>query len=222
MSILVYRDKARACAAAATMVASCVIEKPSIVLGFDWEPELWPTYRTLVRMTADGLLDWSDTRTFNLYEHVQADSAQLCETQLRANFYDYVNIIPENRARPATSGANWGVICHDYEDAILNVGGIDTILCAIRSDGSVAYNLGAQELAPVTHVERAGQGRVVTVGMATIMSAKRVVAVMMGSDKADVAGLVCSGSITPGIPASYLQMHVNAILILDEDAAQRI
>ena len=222
MSILVYRDKATACAAAATMIAAGVIERPSAVLGLDWAQELKPIYRTLARMTADGLLDWSDVRAFNLYEHVQADVEQLCETQLNALLYDGVNILPENRYRPATNGRDWGVLCNEYEDAILLAGGIDTILCAVRPDGSIAYNLGSTDLAPVTHVERTEHGRVVTVGMTTLMSAKRVVAVMTGLDKADMASRVCTGAITPNVPASYLQLHANAIIILDEDAAEKI
>lgn len=222
MSILVYRDKATACAAAATMIAAGVIERPAAVLGLDWAMELKPIYRTLARMTADGLLDWSDVRAFNLYEHVQADAELLAETQLNAVLYSGVNILPDNRFRPATNGRDWGVLCNEYEDAILLAGGIDTLLCAVRADGSIAYNLGAADLAPVTHVERTEHGRVVTVGMTTLMSAKRVVAVMTGLDKADMASRVCTGSITPSVPASYLQLHANAVIILDEDAAEKI
>lgn len=222
MSILVYRDKATAYAAAATLVSAGVIEKPNSVLGLDWAAELQPVYRTLARMTADGLLDWSEVRSFNLYEHVHADSDRLCETQLSGALYDRINILPENRQLPNTMGHDWSVVCNDYENAILAAGGLDTILCAVRKDGSIAYNLGAQELAPVTHVERTDSGRVVTVGMTTIMSAKRVVAVMTGLDKADTAAMICNGAITPGLPASYLQLHANAIFILDEDAAEKI
>ncbi|MDO4572483.1 MAG: 6-phosphogluconolactonase [Clostridia bacterium] len=222
MSILVYRDKATACAAAATLVSAGVIEKPNTVLGLDWAPELQPVYRTLARMTSDGLLDWSEVKSFNLYEHVHADSERLCETQLLSVLYDRVNIAPENRFMPNTTGHDWSVVCNDYENAILNAGGLDTVLCAARADGSVAYNLGAQELAPVTHVERTESGRIVTVGMTTLMSAKRMVVAILGRDKADIAAMICNGSITPSVPASYLQMHANAVFILDEDAAEKL
>ena len=222
MSVLVYHDKATACLAAATLISAGVIEKPNTVLGLDWALELLPIYRTLVRVTIDGLLDWSEVRTFNLYEHVQADAAQLCETQLCAALYDCVNIQPENRLLPKTGGNDWSVACNEYESAILNAGGLDTVLCAVRADGSIAYNAGAAELAPITHVERTENGRVVTIGMTTIMFARRIVAVMTGADKADMAAILCSGSITPKVPASYLQLHANAVIILDEEAAQKI
>ncbi|MEG1523762.1 MAG: 6-phosphogluconolactonase [Clostridia bacterium] len=222
MSVLVYRDKATACAAAATLLSASIIEKPTSVLGLDFSPELAPIYRTLSRMTADGLLEWSEVKTFNLYEHVKADADRSVDKQLGTLLLDRVNIQPEHRFLPDTDGNDWNIVCNDYENAILSVGGIDTVFCAIRADGSIAYNLGANELAPVTHVERTESGRVVTVGMTTIMSAKRIVAVMIGADKTSMAGRVFSGSIVPTIPASYLQLHANAVFLLDEDAAEKI
>jgi hypothetical protein len=61
----------------------------------------------------------------------------------------------------------------------------------------------AAELAPVTHVERTENGRVVTVGISTIMSAKRVIAVLSGYELSQTAGLVINGPIVPMVPASY-------------------
>ncbi len=222
MSILVYRDKATAFAAAATLISAGIIEKPDSVLGLDWTPELQPVYRTLSRMTADGLMDWSEVRSFNLYEYVQTGADQLAETHLSSVLFDRINLLPENRSLPNTTGHDWSIACNDYENAILGEGGLDTVLLSVRADGSIAFNLGAPELAPVTHVERTESGRVVTVGMTTIMTARRVIAVMCGDDKAEIASVICNGSITPAVPASYLQLHANAVIILDEDAAGKI
>ncbi len=222
MSVLVYRDKATACLAAATLFASCMIEKPSGVFGLDYAPELAGVYRSVLRMTTDGLLDWGEAKTFNLYEYVHADSANTVEKQLGQALLDRVGIPRGNRFAPDTSGNDWSVACNDYENEILNAGGLDVVFCAIRADGSVIRNIGASELAPVTHVERTDEGRVVTVGMTTIMSAKKIVAVMTGADKAQMAGMVFNGVIVPSVPASYLLMHNNAVFLLDEDAAERI
>ena len=221
-SILVYRDKATACAAAATLAAANIIEKPASVLGLDWSVELQPIYRTVARMTADGLLDWGCVKTFNLFEHVRADSENTVDVKLRELLFDRVNLLEENRFAPDGAGSDWSVVCNDYENLILSVGGLDTVLCAVRADGSVAYNLGASELAPVTHVERTEAGRVVTIGMTTLMSAKKIIAVMTGADKAEIAPMVLNGSIVPTVPASYLQLHANAVFLLDEKAADNI
>lgn len=222
MSVLVYRDRPTACAAAATLLSAGIIEKPNIVLGLDCAQELLPVYRTLGRMTADGLLEWSGVKVFQMYEHVRADADHSVEGRLGSVLLDKVAVAEENRYLPRMNGNDWSVVCNDYESEILNAGGIDTVFCAIRADGSIAYNLGGAELAPVTHVERTEEGRVVTVGIATIMAAKRIIAVMTGSDKVNAAVATFSGPIVPGVPASYLQLHRNAVFILDEDAAERI
>ena len=222
MSILIYRDRATACAAAATLLSAGIIENPRCTLGLDCDRDLDPVYRTLNKMTADGLLDWSDVKTFNLYEHVRADADRTAESRLGSLLLDPAGVLPEHRFCPESDASDWSIVCNRYERQILDAGGLDTAFCAIRPDGSVAYNLGAPELAPVTHVERTENGRVVTVGLMTLMSARRLICVMTGSDKAEAASRVFSGSIVPDVPASYLQLHLNAVFILDEDAADRI
>lgn len=222
MSALVYRDRPTACSAAATLLSAGIIEKPNIVLGLDCAQELMPVYRTLTRMTSDGLLEWSGVKVFQLYEHVRADADHSVESRMRTILLDKVAVPEENRYLPCTEGNDWSIVCNDYDAEILNAGGIDTVFCAIRADGSIAYDFGGTEIAPVTHVERTEEGRVVTVGITTIMAAKRVIAVMTGSDKADAAAAIFSGSIVPSVPASFLKLHPNAVFILDEDAAERI
>lgn len=221
-SVLVYRDKAAASAAAATLLAAGIIEKPASVLGLDCAPELVPIYRTVARMTTDGLLDWGCVKTFNLYEYVRADAENSVDAQLSDVLLSRVNLPDDGRYMPNASGSDWSVVCNDYENLILDAGGLDAVVCSVRSDGSVAFNLGASELAPVTHVERTETGRIVTVGMTTIMSAKKIIAVMTGRDKANMAPMVLNGPIVPAVPASYLQLHANVIFIMDEDAADMI
>ena len=171
MSVLVYRDKSIAGAAAATLLAAQVIEKPMSVLGLDYSEDIAPVYRALARMTADGLLDWSDITAFALSEHVRADGAQSIASRMQTLFYEHVNLDAGRRFTPDAEAADWSVACTDYEDGILRAGGIDLTFLAVGPDGSIAYNVGAPELAPVTHVERTQDGRVVTVGLGTVMGA---------------------------------------------------
>ncbi len=222
MSILVYRDKTVAAAAAATLLAAQIIEKPMSALGLDYAEDLVPVYRALARMTADGLLDWSDAAAFALSEHVHADAERTIASQMGPLLYERVNLKAERRFAPSAEAMDWSVACNDYEDAILRAGGMDMAFVSIGSDGSIARNLGAQELAPVTHVERTEEGRVVTVGMSTVMSARKIVALLVGAEKADLAERIFNGPVTPQLPATYLLMHANAVFLLDEDAAARI
>jgi glucosamine-6-phosphate deaminase len=110
-------------------------------------------------MTSDGLLDWTTIRAFALYEHVRADADTGDENQMHAMLYDRVNILPENIFSPNTETHDWSVVCNDYENTILDTGGLDTVLCAIGRDGRIACNMPNTELAPVTHVERSEKGR---------------------------------------------------------------
>ena len=222
MSVLVYRDSDTLSQALATLLAGCMIEKPNSVLGFDCSAQLAPAYRKIAGMTSDGLLDWASVRAFNLFEHVRQDGEASDEARMHNMLYDRVNIKPENIYAPCAETHDWSVLCNDYENAILDVGGLDTIVCTIGGDGRIACNMPKEELAPVTHVERAEDGRVVTVGIATIMSAKRVIAILSGYELSRIAPLVISGPVLPNVPASYLQLHHNAIFMLDEDAAEHV
>ena len=223
MSILVYRDRSIAGAAAATLLAAQIIEKPDAVLGLDYQEVLAPVYRALSRMSVDGLLDWSEVRTFTLSELVRTAPEQTIRSRMNSALFDRVNAKPENQYFPETDAEDWSRACNDYEENILDIGGIDLLFLAVNADGSVAFLPGAQELAPVTHVERTDDGgRAVTVGITTIMAAKKIVVLMTGADKADVAAKMFRGAVTPLIPASYLQLHANAVFLLDEAAAKLI
>lgn len=222
MSVLVYRDSDTLSQALATLLAGCIIEKPNSALGLDCSSSLASAYRKIAGMTSDGLLDWASIRAFNLYEHVKQDTEVIDESRMHAMLYDRVNILTENIFAPCAETRDWSVLCNDYENAILDVGGLDTVVCTVGADGRVACNMPGSELAPVTHVERTEAGRVVTVGISTIMAAKRVIAVLSGYELSRIAPLVISGPVLPNVPASYLQLHQNAIFMLDEDAAEHV
>ena len=222
MSVLVYRDSDTLSQALATLLAGCIIEKPNSALGLDCNPVLVSAYRKIAGMTSDGLLDWASIRAFNLYEHVRQDTDVSDESRMHAMLYDRVNILPENIYSPSAEARDWSVLCNDYENAILDVGGLDTVVCTVGADGRIVCNMPGSELAPVTHVERTERGRVVTVGISTIMAAKRVIAILSGYEMRNIAPLVISGPVLSGVPASYLQLHQNTIFMLDEDAAEHV
>ena len=223
MSILVYKDRSIAGAAAATLLAAQIIEKPDAVLGLDYQDALAPVYRALSRMSVDGLLDWSEIRTFMLSELVRTSEDQTIRARMNSALFDRVNVKAENTRFPETSAEDWSFACNDYEEQILDVGGIDLLFLSVNADGSIAFLPGAQELAPVTHVECTDDGgRAVTVGITTIMAAKKIVVLMTGADKAAVAAKMFRGSVNTMLPASYLQLHANTVFLLDEAAAELI
>ena len=222
MSILVYKDKITAATAAATMLAAQIIEKPTAALGFDYCRDMIPVYKALIKMTEDGLLDWSDVRAFILSEIVQRDADASIYQTVCGHFLDKVGQKPEHRYVPDPDKGDWSLTCNDFENEILVAGGMDTAFVSVRADGSIVSNYPAPELAPVTHVERTPEGRIVTVGISTLMSARKLIIFMAGRDKAAIAPRVFHGPILPNMPASYLQLHGDAVFILDEDAAAEL
>lgn len=223
MSILVYRDRSIAGAAAATLLAAQIIEKPDAVLGLDYQDTLAPVYRALARMSVDGLLDWSEIRTFALSELVQENAEQTIRARMNSALFERINARAVNIQFPETDTDDWSLACNDYEEAILDVGGMDLLFLGVNSDGSIAFLPGSQELAPVTHVELTDDGgRAVTVGITTIMSARKIVVLMTGDDKADIASRIFHGPVSPLLPASYLQLHANVVFLLDEAAAKLV
>ena len=219
MSILVYRNAGIAGAAASTLLAAQIIEKPGSNIGFDYANDLIPVYRALIRMTEDGLLDWSDVRAFVLSEQAQTGAEHSIYQALCENFLDPVEQLQENRFVPDPAKGDWSIVCNDFENEILVAGGLDVAILTVQGDGSLACNLGGEELAPVTHVENTPGGRVVTAGLSTLMAAKKLVVLMVGADKAAIAPAIFHGPVTPAVPASLLQLHGNAVFILDEEAA---
>jgi len=137
MSVLVYRDKSTAGAAAATLIAAQMIEKPTSVFGFDFADELYPVYRALARMTSDGLLDWSDTTCFSLAENVCGKDESFIHDSLCSLLYDKVNTTKSRLFSPAASANNWCAACNQYEEQILQAGGIDLLFLSVKADGSV-------------------------------------------------------------------------------------
>lgn len=220
MSVLIFHKAALATKAAATMLAAKLIEVPSTVFGFEYHPELSGVYHFLTDLSTEGVLDWSEAHAYSLTEYNRLDHPRSALTDMQEKYFRHMNIRPENCFMPPAYADDWNVACNAYEDAILDDGGIDILLIHIGEDGSLAYNYGASELAPITHVERSTEGRVITAGITTILSAKKIVAVMCGEEKADMAKRVFSGPVTPHIPASYLQLHANAVFLLDDAAAR--
>lgn len=220
MSVLVFHNAALAAKAAATMLAAELIEHPASVFGLEYHPELSGVYRVLTDLSREGILDWSEVHAYSLTEYNRQDHPRSILTDMQEKVFRYTNIRQESCFLPPASADDWNLACNAYEDAILDDGGLDMLLIHIAKDGSLAYNTGATELAPITHVERAGGDRVVTAGITTILSARKIVAVMCGEEKAETAKRVFSGPITPFVPASYLQLHSNAVFLLDDAAAR--
>lgn len=220
MSVLIYPEQHTVSVAGATLFASALMENPYASVGITYDSVLDDMFGCLNAMLSNGVFSFERARIYQLCEFVpgeepSADIQKLLEESLFSGFVPS----PGQYVIPYYENRNWAEICSDFEDDILEHGGIDLALLVLRRDGSLLYNPAGKELAPITHVEMVGSEKIVTAGLATIMRAKKLLVVALGRDVAEVVSKTLGGSVSSESPASYLQLHQNVTFLLDEEAA---
>lgn len=229
-----YKDMSRK---AANIISAQVIMKPDAVLGLATGGTPVGTYAQLVEWYRKGDIDFSEVTTVNLdeYRGLARDHKQSYWYFMHTHFFDHVNIRPEHIFMPDGSNPDKIKVCREYDRIIKNVGGIDLQLLGIGTDGHIGFNEpgGAFELG--THCVDLTQSTIeanarffdsgeqvprqaYTMGVRTIMQARKVLMIANGKEKSEIIKKAFLGSVTPEVPASILQMHPDFILIGDEEA----
>ena len=189
-----------------------------------------------------GLIDFSRVRSANLdeYKGLAPDHPQSYRRFMQENLFDHISIKPENTIVPDGLAADIPAMCEAYERKIEDWGGVDIQLLGIGHDGHIGFNEPCDEFPKDTHLvdlvpmtlkanARFFGGDVnnvpkqaLSMGIGSIMRARKVVLVANGADKANaIAGMV-NGPVTPRLPASILQFHPNVTVFLDEGAASKL
>ncbi|GIW97757.1 MAG: glucosamine-6-phosphate deaminase [Pirellulaceae bacterium] len=238
------RDVARH---AAQIVARLIRERSDLgqttVLGLPTGSTPVGTYRELIRLHQDEGLDFSNVIVFCLDEFygLSKDDPQCHSRWLHEHFFNYVNLKPEH-IHCLNSEVPLGEVelhCRRYEEAIQNVGGFDLVILGIGRNGHIGFNEPFSmrksrtrlcTLDPITRQACAsdffGEANVptqgLTVGLATILSARHILLLALGEHKADVIRETLEGAITDRVPASYLQEHPDARALLDLPAAGQL
>jgi len=227
--------------ALAREIARALAAKPSLVLGLPTGRTPIPLYRELVRLYASGGIDFSRATTFNLDEFLgmAPTDPRSYHAFMRRHLFDGVNL--PRRQIHFLNGATGHAAreCARYERAIARAGGIDLQILGLGVNGHIGFNEPARALVAGTHpvtltaaTRRAnaaffGGASVVpsealSMGMATIFRAKRIVLVSTGATKARCVARMLAGRITTRLPASFLQLHSHAEVWLDGAAASRL
>ncbi|OQB24350.1 MAG: Glucosamine-6-phosphate deaminase 1 [Firmicutes bacterium ADurb.Bin182] len=241
MSILVFRDSNISCSAAATIIASQIIKKPNSVLGLSTGTAPEGVFVRLAGMTASGLLDWSDIKTFSTAEFLGFGSSNpdSCFGFLIKNLFSKVNINKSNVHSPDGTAEIPEEECRMYERRISDAGGIDLLLLCIGINGRLGFNEPAKEFTSSTHVSVFSQsaieahskkfanksevpGGAITMGINTIMSAREIVLIANGAHKQDAVYKMLNEPVNPLVPASILQLHPSVTFVFDEAAADKL
>ena len=242
MEIIINQDAASASRSAARVVARLVREKPDAVLGLATGSTPLALYRELVDMHRSQGLDFSRVTSFNLDEYVGLDSEheQSYHAFMWKNLFSRINIRPENVNIPDGMSADIPSFCADYEQKILNAGGIDLQVLGIGTDGHIGFNEPTSSFASRTRIKTLtrrtiadnarffgdDESRVphhcITMGIGTIMDARMTLMLAFGKAKADAVAATVEGPVASMMPASILQHHPAAKLFIDEAAAQKL
>ena len=239
MKARVFPSPARAARALAQKIARAVSRNPRLVLGLPTGRTSIPLYRELVALSRSHEIDFSHTTTFNLDEFVglSPDDAQSYHAFMRRHLFDHVNLSPK-RTHVLNGVANDAAAeCLRYERTIARAGGIDLMVLGLGRNGHIGFNEPDRSLVTRTHrthlkpstrranaflfAHRIGAvpHEAFSMGMGTILQARRIVLLVTGRSKARAVERVLSGRLTTRVPASFLQLHRDVEVWLDGDAA---
>lgn len=221
---------------AANIISAQVIMKPDCVLGLATGSSPIGVYRQLIDWYNKGDIDFSQVTTVNLDEYVglNGNHPQSYRYFMQTNFFDHINIKPENTYVPSGVAADTAAECAEYDARIRRFGGIDLQLLGIGLDGHIGFNEPGDCFVTATHVADlhestvkanarffAGEDEVprqaISMGMVSIMQAKKILLIANGPAKKDVLLRAFEGPITPALPASILQLHPDLTVIFSEE-----
>ena len=226
---------------AANIIASQVVLKPDCVLGLATGSTPIGAYKNLVEKYEQGDLDFSQVTTVNLdeYKGLPRENDQSYYYFMHDNLFDHVNVKPENTHLPDGTKEDANEECARYEELIRSLGGQDLQLLGLGHNGHIGFNEPDTVFEKTTHcVDLQGSSieankrffasaddvpkQAYTMGIGTIMQAKKILVVVSGEDKADTVAKAFFGPVTPEVPASILQFHKDVILVADEAALSKV
>lgn len=237
MRIYVMKDYNAMSRQVANILSAQVILKPECILGLATGSTPVGAYRQLVEWYKKGDLDFSQVRSINLDEYVGLAPThdQSYRYFMQSNLFDHVNIVPANTNVPNGLAENAAEECRRYNEVIHTLGPIDLQLLGMGHNGHIGFNEPSDAFELETHVVDLAETTIqanarffacadevprqaMTMGIQTIMQAKKVLVAVSGKDKAEIVKKAFTGPVTPQVPASILQMHPDVILVGDKAA----
>ncbi len=241
MEIIVKDSVEEMSRAAARVVARALNAKPNAVLGLATGSTPLGLYQELVRMHREEGLDFSQVTTFNLDEYVglTGDHPQSYHYFMHENLFKHINIATQNIYIPSGTTDNYAAFCAWYEQRIVECGGIDLQVLGVGSDGHIAFNEPSSSLGSRTRIKTLAKQTIddnarffdspddvpvyaITMGVGTILEARKLVLLANGKSKADAVAAAIEGPVTSMITASALQLHRDVMFIVDRDAASSL
>lgn len=240
MKVLILETAEAAAARAATTIAETLSANPSCVLGLATGETMRPVYAHLAALHRGGRADFARATTFNLDEYVGVPPEHPASFAafMHETLFDHVNIDPSRAHLPRGDAPDPEAEAARYEAAIAAAGGIDLQLLGIGRNGHVAFNEPTSSLASRTRIKTLTEAtrsanapafaprpvprHAITMGIATILDARACLLLATGETKAAAVARMVEGPLGADCPASALQLHRTATVVLDSAAASRL
>ena len=241
MQIIKAKDYNELSRRAAHVIAAQVILKPDCVLGLATGSSPIGTYKELIEWYNKGDLDFSGVSTVNLdeYKGLTRDNDQSYYYFMYNNLFKHVNIDLARTNIPDGTEPDSDKECARYNKVIKEIGGVDLQLLGLGHNGHIGFNEPDSAFAQTTHCVDLTESTIeankrffasaddvprqaYTMGIGTIMRAKKILLIVNGEAKADIVAKAFFGPVTPEVPASILQLHNDVVIVGDKAALSKI
>ena len=237
MKVIVVKNYDELSELGASIIAKLIKEKPNCTLGLATGSSPVGTYQNLIKAYQNGEISFKDVHSYNLDEYcgIDRNHPQSYYYFMHDNLFNHVDIVEENTHVPyAAPGSDLDAEAKKYTEALNSVE-IDLQLLGIGGNGHIGFNEPNDEFDKLTHCvdlpERTIEAnkrfcataddvpkQAYTMGIGTIMKAKKILVVVSGADKAQIVKDAFFGPVTPRVPASILQFHPDVTVVADEAA----
>ncbi|MBA6336787.1 MULTISPECIES: glucosamine-6-phosphate deaminase [unclassified Colwellia] len=242
MQIIIFDDAEQVAEHAALWVSELITKKAKPVLGLATGSTPISLYKHLVNKHKNEGLSFSHVSSFNLdeYHNINANNAQSYRSFMKEHLFDNVDIAQINTYLPTCNhNQNPREQGLNYENKIKSLGGIDLQILGIGANGHIGFNEPTSSLSSRTRIKTLTQQTLtdnsrlfkdgetqptmaMTMGIGTIMDARYVLLMATGENKAQAVNTMITGALSAMCPASALQMHENAVILLDKAAASQL
>ncbi|MBI1953361.1 MAG: glucosamine-6-phosphate deaminase [Candidatus Omnitrophica bacterium] len=241
MEVIVKESYDEVSRLSAELIADLIRRKPRAVLGLATGSTPLGTYKELIRLHKEDGLDFSKVTTFNLDEYVGLvhEHPQSYHFFMWENLFKHLNVNAKNVHIPDGTAKDIPEFCRKYEEDIIRAGGLDLQLLGIGGNGHIAFNEPGSSLGSRTRVktldDRTRQDNArffrnmnevpryaITMGIGTIMDARQLILLANGAGKAEAIANTCEGPITAIVPATIVQLHPKATIIVDKPASAKL
>ncbi len=237
MKIIVCENYEEMSKQAAKIVSSQLVVKPNSILGLATGSTPIGLYQNLIQMNQKGEIDFSEVKTFNLDEYypIKKSNDQSYDYFMNEQLFSKVNIDKNNVNIPNGEADDPVVECQRYENELSKIGGVDLQVLGIGQNGHIAFNEPDDNLIAVTHLTDLTQNTIeanarffeseadvpkkaLTMGMGSILKAKKIIILANGANKAKAVSELLNDNINTSNPATMLKVHSDVTLICDKEA----